>query len=356
MTLTSADLRWFSQLVGQLHAHTAERLLFDHLVGALHARFSSFGTVVEEVAYSMATYRLHSGVILFRLPPDYIAGLEDSPMVGRWRALRPDNTLFLSQMVSRTEYHGTTYYNHICRPVRLEDQLVGTFETTPGMALNFSVNRDKLFSVAEWTLMEHTRRHVQACVRRLRPPSSPGLPSEPLELHFDSALQPADLPAAFRSLMTHYFPHARREISEGRLPEAVRNWIRHSVLSLRALPLARPLVCLRTEGPRGHLVLRLFPAPAGGGVTTLRLTEELRVPNLLDLRSRGFTTRECEVLHWVSAGKRDREIGLILGCSARTVTKHVENLRLKTGAETRLAAVHVARRLMLTGEDGSPSR
>lgn len=53
-----------------------------------------------------------------------------------------------------------------------------------------------------------------------------------------------------------------------------------------------------------------------------------------------LTPRECEVMHWVSQGKRDREIAIILGLSPRTVEKHVCHILEKLRVETRTAAVH----------------
>ena len=55
-----------------------------------------------------------------------------------------------------------------------------------------------------------------------------------------------------------------------------------------------------------------------------------------------LTPREAEVFHWLREGKRNGEIAVILGCSARTVEKHVEGILRKTGAETRAGAVRNA--------------
>src|SRR3954468_21757045 len=41
---------------------------------------------------------------------------------------------------------------------------------------------------------------------------------------------------------------------------------------------------------------------------------------------RPLTQRELEVVEWIAAGKRNREIGEILGCSSRTVQKHVQHI------------------------------
>ncbi len=57
------------------------------------------------------------------------------------------------------------------------------------------------------------------------------------------------------------------------------------------------------------------------------------------LQAAGATPREAEVLSWLAAGKTDREIAALLGCSHRTVQKHLQRLYVKLGVETRTAAV-----------------
>lgn len=59
----------------------------------------------------------------------------------------------------------------------------------------------------------------------------------------------------------------------------------------------------------------------------------------LVLRRVGLTRRESEVLLWMTEGKRDREIAVILGTSYRTVTNHVRSILAKLRVENRTAAV-----------------
>ncbi|BCQ53723.1 Transcriptional regulatory protein BaeR [Burkholderia gladioli] len=56
----------------------------------------------------------------------------------------------------------------------------------------------------------------------------------------------------------------------------------------------------------------------------------------------GLTTREAEVLLWVSRGKTNRDIGDILDMAPRTVNKHLEHLFRKLHVETRSAAAALA--------------
>lgn len=61
--------------------------------------------------------------------------------------------------------------------------------------------------------------------------------------------------------------------------------------------------------------------------------------------ARKLSPRELEVLHLVSLGTGTRRIAAELGISPHTVRNHVRNLRLKLGADTKLAAVLTALRL-----------
>ncbi|MGE4406795.1 response regulator [Pseudomonas sp.] len=69
--------------------------------------------------------------------------------------------------------------------------------------------------------------------------------------------------------------------------------------------------------------------------------DERQVQAMLTQRFQ-LTGREVEVLHWVSCGKTNRDIGDILGLSPRTVNKHLEHVYVKLGVETRTAAAAIA--------------
>jgi DNA-binding CsgD family transcriptional regulator len=59
-----------------------------------------------------------------------------------------------------------------------------------------------------------------------------------------------------------------------------------------------------------------------------------------------LTSREAEVLLWLSRGKTNREIGEILSISPRTVNKHLEQVFTKLGVENRASAAARAVRLL----------
>lgn len=64
------------------------------------------------------------------------------------------------------------------------------------------------------------------------------------------------------------------------------------------------------------------------------------------LQPLGLTPREAEILFWITQGKSNPEIAVILEMKLVTVKKHVQHILDKLGVENRLAALrHVADRL-----------
>lgn len=72
------------------------------------------------------------------------------------------------------------------------------------------------------------------------------------------------------------------------------------------------------------------------GVFEIHLEDSVTFP--LGNADSGLTQRERDVLYWISQGKRNGEIGIILGISSKTVNKHAERIFAKLGVETRGAA------------------
>lgn len=73
------------------------------------------------------------------------------------------------------------------------------------------------------------------------------------------------------------------------------------------------------------------------------------------LASLALTPREAEVLFWISEGKSNQDIGIILGAKTGTICKHVEHIFGKLNVENRTAAAVVALetyRSVAPGSDG----
>jgi len=120
-----------------------------------------------------------------------------------------------------------------------------------------------------------------------------------------------------------------------RLPESLRMWVKEqgAVRKKDNSPLSPSRLILKHEGKR--LVIRLVSKSD----PILFLREER--PTKVKPQSPApcsLSSREAQVLHWVSQGKTNKEIALILQLSARTVQKHLEHIYRKMGVENRTGA------------------
>jgi DNA-binding NarL/FixJ family response regulator len=70
----------------------------------------------------------------------------------------------------------------------------------------------------------------------------------------------------------------------------------------------------------------------------------------LPLLALGLTDREAEVLLWVAQGKSSPDLAVILGMSPATAKKHVCNVLMKLGCETRSAATLRALEVLSSGK------
>jgi DNA-binding NarL/FixJ family response regulator len=93
-----------------------------------------------------------------------------------------------------------------------------------------------------------------------------------------------------------------------------------------------------------HPELKLYYlGNAGPNEFLLRLAKDTAANLPAEFSSElGLTTREGEVLSWLSKGKTNRDIAQILGLSPRTIDKHLEQIYAKLGVENRTAAAAIA--------------
>jgi DNA-binding CsgD family transcriptional regulator len=107
------------------------------------------------------------------------------------------------------------------------------------------------------------------------------------------------------------------------------------------------LMQLRSEGSNTRLLVDVngrkveisVLSPIGPDELLFRLTELSTTADEQQLQQTlSLTSRESEVLLWISRGKANREIGEILAISPRTVNKHLEQIFVKLGVENRASA------------------
>ncbi|KIN72022.1 response regulator transcription factor [Sulfitobacter guttiformis] len=76
------------------------------------------------------------------------------------------------------------------------------------------------------------------------------------------------------------------------------------------------------------------------------IQERTETPKQLLARFLSLTLREAEVLYWLTLGKTNHDISVILSLSPRTVNKHLEKIFQKMGVDNRTSAAVAADRIL----------
>ena len=350
MTFSEASLRAVVGILYDLHRH-GDLWTYPARLTELLAKLIDCESCVHVVVNRAAcTFELSSwphGRFVFDDPRDVIAWHADHPLAVHHERLRNLGAWRLSDVASTAQYHESTVYRSLYRFLGIEHQVV--------MLLPGERNRIRLVSLqrrtsdftdAERGLLELLGSHLVQAERRLRRMAraqSPGILTAESEEgravivacndgSVDLCTQQA------RRLLQDYFgvdlPRARPTLPPTVvewLVAAINTWTTRRFLGARPDPL---VVAKETR----CLVVCVVPDPVHDR-NLLTLAEEVLAAPAATLQDLGLTTREAEVLAWVAQGKTNREVGLILGASARTVQKHLEHIFQKLGVESRTSAI-----------------
>lgn len=134
-------------------------------------------------------------------------------------------------------------------------------------------------------------------------------------------------------LLIHYFP--KEKIKSG-LPEKLIDWL-NNITNQEKEELKFPPIPLKIENGKGSIIIRYFENSITDEVTLI-IEESLNL-SVGDLASLNLTQRESEILLLISRGKSDSEIGIICGISIATARKHIQNIYIKIGVESRTGAM-----------------
>ena len=152
--------------------------------------------------------------------------------------------------------------------------------------------------------------------------------------------------ARARSLWQKSYPNDAT--NEAGVPTPVLAWLNESLARMDGNMSPGVGGCLKRTLGEEHLEMRLVPSPFAGSILSVELCRSNR-PHFHPLTQ--LTVRENEVLNWMTGGKRNAEIAIILGVSPRTIEKHVEAIFTALGVENRATAI--VRAMELASHDGS---
>jgi DNA-binding CsgD family transcriptional regulator len=128
------------------------------------------------------------------------------------------------------------------------------------------------------------------------------------------------------------------ESSDSIVPNEILSWLVEGDASKHLL-IRHPV--------KGEVEIHNFPLSPSGNLSLMRLEHKNADRGPKALLALGLTAREAEVLYWITEGKTNPEIAIILDASPDTVKKHAANLYAKLGVPTRTSAARCALSVLL---------
>ncbi len=324
---TTDDMAWWSDVVASAYGCRELDAFVATVLPRMSAQFRSLATSCDELHLRTGEYRL-LGFLSDVALPDHRPHMHENPNASALIGAPRSATLQTRDTISTDDWHRTAFYQHVARPMGWDDQALISFHTGRWLGA-IGLHRDEKFQSDERFLMELLRPHFQAVMVRLHPAEQTDGERRVYQFSLSASLAMASPSPIYEWLMQQYFPNETRHAG---LPLKLRDHLLRHLRPLGGLACTAPMKKLRARSARGELAIRCFPHQADGRVV-LEMEETLNGTT----RS-ACTQRECEVLHWIREGKRDAEIAVILGISAKTVGKHIEHILAKTGAANRTAA------------------
>jgi len=287
------------------------------------------------------------GRFVFENRRDVMTWHADHPLALHHERLRNLGAWRLSDVASSGQFHASTVYRNLYRFLGIEHQLVMLLPAQRDRVRLLALQRkSEDFDDDERRILELVAPHLVQAERHLRraarvqPPGTLTVEDDQargvIVAHGDGSVDLCTQRA--RLLLQDYcaIDLARARVV---LPAVLGTWLAAAIdeCTTRRFLRARPDPLIIAKDVR-CLVVSLVPDPVHDR-HLLTLAEEALAAPAATLQALGLTPREAEVLSWVAQGKTNREIGLILGASGRTVQKHLEHVFQKLGVESRTNAM-----------------
>ncbi|MCF6314239.1 MAG: helix-turn-helix transcriptional regulator [Verrucomicrobiales bacterium] len=252
-------------------------------------------------------------------------------------------TLKLSDFTSQRDFENTGLYHQAYRHLDARYQTCAQIMIFGGLEVVVSANRSSRdFGDESLALLSSLKKHLAiSCRRLLREQELKERVSLLMASHTPVALasisvdQRGRVIEASNNIAAFFASHFH--CVEKNLPGALRSFLAKRQLSMHACgetcelldDHGDPLTITLLQTGFGTRWTLLFHQPEAIGAVPI----ESAVTNVKSL-----TIREKEVLQWLSEGKSNPEISILLNISLRTIEKHCEHIYEKLGVENRMAA------------------
>lgn len=359
-TLSHNDLLIINRAIGEIYSardieafYASVFSLIRGVVPYEHCTFNDIGLAPTRFLKITSYSQAHKNFTNKHLPA-LNAYTHQHPLFSQFTS---DKVFKTTDFASKNQFMATAIYNEYYRHLDTETQIGFSIPISPKMVSFVALSRNGAdFSERDRLVLSLLKPHMVIAMRNITELEHIKLERNLLHKGEEAERRGAILlqsdgiilcisPFA-RELLVKYFGV---KLAEGdTLPEELLQWF-----SAETKPAAIKRTTARVSGSverapftiarEGHKIkIKLLnDVTTGDYILTIAETNISMV--MQSLQGYGLSSRETEVFLWLSQGKTNAEIAVILASSKRTVEKHLERVFAKLGVMTRAGAAAIIR-------------
>lgn len=264
---------------------------------------------------------------------------DQHPSISYIRKTKSQQAVKISDFVTASEWCRTELYNEFFRKLNIRHQ-IGCMFLAGNIEVGFAANRKQRdFSETDRFILSILAAHLSQAIQNARTlvkiqermqqvADSPG-GGGTIVFSGDGTILFCSHKAA--DCVNRYFG----PMVTNKLPDVLYHWLKPVLKKPTFEQLSSGVLHPFTqEGESSSLNVRFVPNHSANE-HMLVLEEELRELPYTVFKEYGLTNRESQVLSWVTQGKTNPEIAIILNISVKTVGHHIEHIMEKLGVERR---------------------
>jgi DNA-binding CsgD family transcriptional regulator len=340
--LSQKDWRLLTRAIEKLNSdfdpRSLSRRALEAVSGLVPGGINSFDFFTDNEKYDSIAWHDSGDILTADVMEVFAQYVHQHPLVPISLANPDLGALKVTDVVTQNEFEKTGLYNEFYGRLNLRYQIGMSLPVAGDLTICGVVTRgDKDFTERDKTVLTLAGPHIINAVRNALAYDRLSAALETTAcgvIALDSADRPVFISEFAEKLCEKYFGGEKRGTNS--LPTTLNGWLVQTGLTGKT-PVDMNLKPLKIENQYGILHVRLMDNRATGERTVLLEEKTFSSPKMFGRLP--VTPREAEILFWITQGKTDAVIALLCGISPRTVQKHVENIFVKLGVETRTAAM-----------------
>lgn len=363
-TLSHLDLQALNRAIGEIYAardmESYYRAVFTSIQSVIPSEYASFTDLRKKTNHIMKLTMSSDARqnVTIKLKPVLDEHFFSHPLMS---SRFSNNVAKVSDFVSKNQFKGTALYTDYYRHMEIDAQITFSVPVSQELISHVTLSRNgKDFSERDRLILTLLRSHLITALRNVIELEKVRLERDLLQRGEQVAQKGAVLfepggmvlciTAFAFDLLAKFF--GVKVIAGESMPEVLRRWLQDGTDygTLATGRSADGVVCcvdrnqLNIIKDDGCLLAKLAKDVLTGDLMLFLVETPTMELQLEKMGKYGLSQRESEVVVWLTRGKTNPEVAIILGISKRTVEKHLEKIYEKLGVETRAAAVEVVRK------------